>query len=111
MESKKALSEFIEEIDKLLSILNADPDKTWYNRFRKIRDRAKELNAKGFSHKQITELSRMVTNTYNSEPNFNTYAAPKGTIGLESTRKSVVECEINLIVASLKDLGFLESFR
>jgi len=111
MESQKALSEFIEEIDKLLSILNADPDKTWYNRFRKIRDRAKDLKAKGFSHKEITELSRMVTNTYNSEPNFNTYAAPKGTIGLESTRKSVVECEINLVATSLKDLGFLESYR
>jgi hypothetical protein len=101
MESTKALSE----------LLNADPDKTWYNRFRKIRDRARDLNAKGFSHKQITELSRMVTNTYNSEPNFNTYAAPKGTIGLQSTRKSVFECKVNLVAKSLKDLGLLETYR
>ena len=36
----------IEEIDKLLCVLNADPDKTWYNRFRKIRDRAKDLSHK-----------------------------------------------------------------
>jgi hypothetical protein len=101
MESTKALSEFIEEIDKLLCILNV----------RKIRDRARDLNAKGFSHKQITELSRMVTNTYNSEPNFNTYAAPKGTIGLQSTRKSVFECKVNLVAKSLKDLGLLETYR
>jgi hypothetical protein len=69
------------------------------------------MNAKGFSHKEITELSRMVTNTYNSEPNFNTYSAPKGTIGLESIRRSVFEYQINMVGKSLKDLGLLELYR
>jgi len=111
MESKKALSELIEEIDKVLCILKADPDKTWYNRFQKIGDRAQHLNVNGFSHNEIAELARMVTDTYNAEPNFNTYVAPKGTIGLESTRRSVFERTTHLVAKSLKDLGLLEVIR
>jgi hypothetical protein len=111
MESRNGLSDLIEEIDKLLCVLKADTHKTWYSRFQKTGDRAKHLNISGFSHKEIAEPARMVTDTYNVEPNFNTYVAAKGTIGLESTRRSVFECTTDLVAKRLKDLGLLEVMR
>ena len=108
MAAEKVLRELIKEINKLLSILKANPDNAWYHCFLNIKDKSEELIADGFSHEEIMDLSRLIQHAYTSEPSFNDYIAPKGTIGLERMRRRVMELKIILVAKSLEDLGVLD---